>query len=49
MKKTFRLTHEKIQPARLMESIKNEVRKYLKRERAKKLPEGADFWDFDCR
>lgn len=49
MKKTFSLTHEKIQPARLMEAIKNEVRKYLKRERAKTLPAGADFWDFACR
>ncbi len=49
MKKTFRLTHEKIQPARLMEAIKNEVRKYLKRERAKALPADADFWDFACR
>lgn len=49
MKKTFALTHEKIAPARLVESIKNEVRKYLKRERAKALPKGVDFWDFDCR
>ena len=33
----------------MVESIKNDVRKYIKRERRKKLPEGVDFWDFDCR
>lgn len=49
MKKTFSLTHEKIATARLVEAIKNDVRKYLKRERAKTLPKGVDFWDFDCR
>ena len=26
-----------------------DVRKYLKRESRKELPEGADFWDFDCK
>ena len=25
------------------------MKKYLKRERGKSLPKGADFWDFDCR
>jgi len=49
MKKTFSLTHEKIKTARLIDSIKHEVKKYIKRERNKKLPEGADFWDFDCK
>jgi hypothetical protein len=49
MKKTFTLTHPKIKAARLVESAIHEVRKYLKRERKKTLPEGADFWDFDCR
>ena len=49
MKKTFLLTHKKIKPARLIDSIKHEVKKYLKRERNKQLPEGADFWDFDCK
>ena len=33
----------------MIESIKNDVRKYLKRERRKALPEGVDFWDFDCK
>ncbi len=49
MRKTFKLTHPKIKPPRLVEAIKNEVRKYLRRERRKKLPEDADYWAFDCR
>lgn len=49
MKKTFSLTHEKINTARLIDSIKHDVKKYLKRERNKQLPDGADFWDFDCK
>jgi hypothetical protein len=49
MKKTFKLTHPKIKIARLVESVKFDVRKYIKRERRKELPEGADFWDFDCK
>ncbi len=49
MKKTFPLTSPDHQPPRVVASIKNDVRKYLKRERKKKLPEGVDFWDFDCR
>ena len=49
MKKTFELTHPKIKLARVVESVKHEVKKYLKRERDKTLPEGADYWDFDCK
>lgn len=49
MKKTFTLVHPKIKPARLVEAAINEVRKYIKRERRKELPEGVDFWDFDCK
>ncbi|MGB5966600.1 MAG: DUF6172 family protein [Sulfurimonadaceae bacterium] len=49
MKKVFKLQQENKNPDRLLEAIKNEVRKYLKRERNKKLPEDAIFWDFDCR
>jgi len=49
MKKTFSLTHEKIKTPRLVDSIKHEVKKYIKRERNKTLPEGVDFWDFDCK
>lgn len=49
MRKTFSLTHEKIKGPRLVDAIKHEVKKYLKRERNKKLPDDADFWDFDCK
>lgn len=49
MKKTFNLTHEKIKRPRLVDAIKHEVKKYLKRERRRTLPEDADYWDFDCR
>jgi hypothetical protein len=49
MKKTFKLSHDKIKLPRLVEAIKHEVKKYIKRERRRALPEGADYWDFDCR
>ena len=49
MKKTFKLSHEKLTLPRLVESIKHEVKKYMKRERRKALPEDMDYWDFDCR
>jgi hypothetical protein len=49
MKKTFPLTHPKIKPPRLADSIRAEVKKYITRERRKKLPDGVDFWDFDCK
>ena len=49
MKKIFPTNAGKHAPARVIESIKGEIRKYLKRERGKKLPEGVAHWDFDCR
>ena len=49
MKKTFPLNVPGHQPPRVVESIKHEVRKYLKRERRKPLIEGVDFWDFNCK
>lgn len=49
MKKTFPLTSPSHQPARVVEQIKSDVRKYLKRERKKVRPEGVDFWDFNCK
>ena len=49
MKKTFRLTHPKIKYARLVDTVRRDVKKYVKRERKRELPEGADFWDFDCK
>lgn len=49
MKKSFPLVVPNNAPARVAEAVKSEIRKYLKRERRKKLPEGVDFWDFDCK
>lgn len=49
MKKTFTLEHAKIKPARMGEAVRAEIKKYVKRERRKSLPEGVDFWDFDCK
>ena len=49
MKKTFKLSSEKLPTPRLVEAIKHEVKKYIKRERKKSLPEDYDYWDFDCR
>jgi hypothetical protein len=49
MKKTFPLKVPGNADARVVEAIKGEVRKYLKRERRKKFPEGFDQWDFACK
>ena len=49
MKKTFKLNVENKKPERVVESIKKDAKKYIARERRKELPEGTDFWDFDCR
>ncbi len=49
MKKSFPLTSPKHKPERVVAAIKNDVRKYLKRERKKQLPEGIDYWDFACK
>ncbi|MBT3346869.1 MAG: hypothetical protein HOM84_00615 [Thiotrichales bacterium] len=48
MKKTFSFAHPKKKRARVADAIKYEVKKYVKRENKKELPEGADYWDFDC-
>ena len=49
VKKTFQLLVEGKNKDRVLEATKHEIRQYLKRERNKALPEGVDFWDFDCR
>ncbi|MFC7337121.1 DUF6172 family protein [Haloferula chungangensis] len=49
MKKSFPLSDPKHKPERVVAAIKNDVRKYLKRERKKQLPEGVDYWDFACK
>ncbi|XOB63373.1 DUF6172 family protein [Campylobacterota bacterium DY0563] len=49
MKKTFKLQVENKNPDRVLESIKSEIRKYIKREQRKPLPKEKDFWFFDCK
>ena len=49
LKKTFKLSSEGKHPDRVLEAIKHEVRKYVKRQRRVALPAGVDFWDFDCK
>ncbi|MDM0040899.1 DUF6172 family protein [Variovorax sp. J22G21] len=49
MRKTFQLRPEGKNPDRVLEAVKHEIRKYIKRERRRVLPEGVDYWDFDCR
>ena len=49
MKKTFKLHVEGKNSNRLLDSIKHEVRKYVKREKRKTLPSGANYWAFDCK
>ena len=49
LKKFYLLDLEGKNRDRLLDASKNDIRKYLKRERAKPLPAGVDFWDFDCK
>ena len=49
MKKVFPLQEPGKVDQRVVESVKHEVRKYVKRERRKDLPEGFDRWTFKCK
>ena len=49
MKKVFKLNVENKNRDRQVESIKHEIRKYIKREKRKELPEDVDFWKFECK
>ena len=49
MRKTFPLSIEDKNRDRVLEAVKHEVRKYIKRERRRDLPKGVDYWDFDCK
>ena len=50
MKKIFKLIDEKLHQDRVIDSIKNEIRKYMKREKKKKLADASlTYWDFDCK
>jgi hypothetical protein len=50
VKKVFQLTDPKKHADRVLEAIKHDIRKYVKRETRKDLadPE-ATYWDFDCK
>ena len=50
MKKIFKLRDEKKHEDRVLEAVKHEIRKYVKREKKKKLPDAKTmYWDFDCK
>ena len=49
MKKTFSLRSPKHRPDRVAELVKADINSYVARERRKALPEGVDYWDFDCK
>jgi hypothetical protein len=49
MKKTFQLSVEGKNRDRVLDAVKHEIRKYVKRERRRDVPAGADYWDFDCK
>lgn len=49
MKKVFPLHDPVKAPARVVDAVKHEVRKYVRREHNKELPEGFDLWAFACK
>lgn len=49
MKKVFQINISNKTRERQIDSIKNEIRKYIKREKSKKLPEEFNSWFFDCK
>ena len=50
MKKIFKLTDPKKHEDRVLEGVKHEIRKYVKREKNKKLPDSKfTYWGFDCK
>jgi len=49
MKKTFNLDHPRKKLPRVVDSVKHDIKKFLKKERNKPLPSGATYWGFDCK
>jgi len=50
VKKIFQLKDDKKHEDRVLESIKNDIRKYVKREKKKTLADKSTmYWDFDCK
>lgn len=49
MRKTYPLNIEGRHRDRVLDAIRHDISKYVKRQRRAALPPGADFWDFECR
>lgn len=49
MKKTFYFKVSSKKPGRQVESIRQEINKYISREKRKQIPDNADYWGFDCK
>ena len=49
MRKTYPLIIEGKNSDRVLDAVKHDIRKYVKRQRRVALPEGVDYWDFDCK
>jgi len=50
VKKVFQLTDPKKHTDRVLEAIKHDIRKYVKREKRKELADpGETYWGFDCK
>ncbi len=49
MNKTYKLLEKKRTKDRVVDAIKYDIRKYIKREKNKPLSEGVDFWKMECK
>jgi hypothetical protein len=49
VRKTYQLQIEGKPRDRVLDAIKHDIRNYVKRQRRVPLPEGVDYWDFDCK
>ena len=49
MKKTFSLKAPGKDDARVRDKIRQEINKYVRRERKKDVPEGFDLWNLNCK
>lgn len=50
MKKVFQLRDDKKHEDRVLEAVKNDIRKYVKREKKKDLPDKTTmYWEFNCK
>ena len=49
MKKTFSLKAPGKEDARVRDKIRQEINKYVRRERKKDVPEGFDLWNLNCK